>query len=89
MDKFEVLRKLQQIQADNIGVIDCSIEVRKDQCCTRIIFKACNYKQLIDLKVDPENKSKLYIHIFKWKELNCENEFDKIEKEIKKLKDKY
>ena len=89
MDKFEVLRKLQQIQVDNIGVIDCSIEVRKDQWCTRIIFKACNYKQLTNFKVDPENRSKLYIHVFKWEEPNCENEFDKIEKEIDKIRKLY
>ena len=89
MDKYEVLRKLHEIQINELGIIDCSIEVRKDHCCTRIIFTACNYKQLIDSKVDPKNRSKLYIHIFKWEEPDCENEFNKIHNEIKKLKDKY
>jgi hypothetical protein len=86
MDKFEVLKKLQQIQTDNIGVIDCSIESRKDKQSTQFWFRACNYGQLENNQVDPENRSKLYTHRFKWVEPNCENEFDKIEKEINKLR---
>lgn len=89
MDKYEVLKKLHEIQANNIGIIDCSIEVRKDHRCTGIIFRACNYGQLADLTVNPENKSKLYIHTFKWVEPDCEKEFNKIHDEIKMLTEKY
>ena len=89
MDRYEVLRKLHEIQANELGVIDCSIEVRKDHCCTMIIFKACNYGQLPDSTVDPNNKSKLYIHTFKWEEPDCEKEFNNIHDEIKMLTKKY
>lgn len=85
----EVLKKLQEIQANNIGVIDCHIETRKDQNCTQIIFNACNYGFDTEGKIDRKNKSKLYVHRFKWTEPKVENELKTIEEEIKFLRKNY
>lgn len=89
MTKEEVLEKLQKIQADNIGIIDCHIETRKDMDCTQIIFNACNYGFDDNGKIDKRNRSKLYVHRFEWFEPNYESEFKLIDEEIKLLEDKY
>jgi len=89
MTKEEVLEKLQKIQADNIGIIDCDIQTRKDMNSMQIVFNACNYGFDKDGKIDKKNRSKLYVHRFEWKEPNYECEFKLIDAEIKLLKDKY
>ena len=89
MTKEEVLKKLQKIQADNIGIIDCDIQTRKDMDSMQIMFSACNYGFDKDRKIDRKNRSKLYIHKFEWKESNYDNEFMLIDTEIKLLKDRY
>ena len=85
MDKQEVLKKLQEIQVNNIGLVDCHIETRKDMDCTQIIFNMCNYGFDDEGKIDKKNRSKLYVHRFKWSEPKVENEFKKIEEELKLL----
>ena len=89
MTKEEVLEKLQKIQAENIGIIDCDIQTRKDMNCMQIVFNACNYGFDKDNKIDKKNRSKLYVHRFEWKEPNYESEFKLIDAEIKLLKDQY
>ena len=89
MTKEEVLKKLQKIQADNIGIIDCDIQTRKDMDSMQIVFSACNYGFNNDGKIDRKNRSKLYVHKFEWKEFNYDNEFMLIDTEIKLLKDRY
>ena len=89
MTKKEVLEKLQKIQAENIGIIDCDIQTRKDMNCMQIVFNACNYGFDKDGKIDKRNRSKLYVHRFEWKEPNYESEFKLIDAEIKLLKDQY
>lgn len=89
MTKEEVLEKLQKIQVDNIGIIDCDIQTRKDMDSMQIIFSSCNYGFDKNGKIDRKNRSKLYVHKFEWKEKNYENEFITINEEIKLLKDRY
>ncbi len=89
MTKEEVLKKLQKIQAENIGIIDCEIQTRKDMNAMQIIFSACNYGFDKEGSIDLKNRSKLYVHRFEWKEPNYDNEFKTINEEIKMLKDKY
>ena len=85
MTPNEVLKKLQEIQANNIGIIDCHIETRKDMECTQIVFNMCNYGFDDEHKIDKKNRSKLYVHRFKWNEPKVENELKTIENEIKML----
>ena len=89
MTPSEVLKKLQEIQANNIGIIDCHIETRKDQNCTQIIFNTCNYGFDDEGKIDKSNRSKLFVHRFKWNEPKVENELKTIEEEIKMLEKNY
>ena len=89
MNAQEVLKKLQKIQADNIGIIDCDIQTRKDMQMTQIVFNACDYGFDINGKVDKRNRSKLYVHRFKWIDPNYTNELNLINSEINFLKDKY
>ena len=89
MTPNEVLKKLQEIQANNIGVIDCHIETRKDMGCTQIVFNMCNYGFDDELKIDKKNKSKLYVHRFEWYEPKVEKELKTIEEEIKLLEKNY
>lgn len=89
MTQYEILKKLQEIQANNIGVIDCNIETRKDHQCTQIIFKVCDYLFDKNGKIDDKNKSKLYIHRFKWTNPDYTYELKLIDDEIEMLKDIY
>jgi len=93
MSAQELLITLQKIQADNIGVIDCHIETRKDMQTTQIIFNACDYGFDVNGKIDKRNRSKLYVHRFKWIDSNIDpnykNELKVINDEIKLLIDKY
>ena len=89
MTPNEVLKKLQEIQANNIGVIDCHIETRKDMECTQIVFNMCNYRFDGEGKIDKKNRSKLFVHRFKWNEPKVENELKTIEEEIKLLEKNY
>ena len=89
MTPNEVLKKLQEIQANNIGIIDCHIETRKDMECTQIVFNMCNYGFDDELKIDKKNKSKLYVHRFEWYEPKVEKELKTIEEEIKLLEKNY
>lgn len=89
MSAQELLITLQKIQADNIGVIDCHIETRKDMQTTQIIFSACDYGFDINMKIDKRNRSKLYVHRFKWIDPDYKAELKVINDEIKLLKDKY
>ena len=90
MTPNEVLKKLQEIQANNIGIIDCHIETRKDQNCTQIIFNMCNYGFDDEGQIDKKNRSKLFVHRFKWwNEPKVENELKTIEEEIKMLEKNY
>lgn len=89
MTPNEVLKKLQEIQANNIGIIDCHIETRKDMECTQIVFNMCNYGFDDERKIDKKNKSKLFVHRFKWSEPKVENELKTIENEIKLLEKNY
>jgi len=89
MTPNEVLKKLQKIQADNIGIIDCHIETRKDMECTQIIFNMCNYGFNTEGKIDKKNRSKLFVHRFKWIDPNYTEELKVITEEIKMLQKNY
>ena len=89
MDYIETLKRLQAIQLDNIGIIDCHIETRKDMKKTQIFFSMCNYGFDDNNKIDRQNRSKLYVHKFEWKEDNIDKELASIDDEINLLKKKY
>lgn len=93
MDKKEILQILQEYQLKYIDKIDIEIQTRKDQKGMQIIFEACNYKLNEDGKIDRKNRSKLYVHRFKWIDSNIDSnyktELKVINDEIKLLKDKY
>ena len=89
MSVQEVLKKLQEIQVNNIGIIDCHIETRKDMKCTQIIFNMCNYGFDDKRQIDKKNKSKLFVHRFKWTDPNCTEELKVITEEIKMLEKNY
>ena len=63
IEKQYILRELQKLQTLYYGRIDAYIETRKDQELVRISF--CNYDYSNDTK-KIYDKSKLYIHDFKW-----------------------
>lgn len=89
MSAQEVLKKLQQIQADNIGVIDCEIQTRKDMQALQIVFHACDYGFDEEGKINKKNRSKLYVHRFKWADPNYKSELELIDSEIKYLQNNY
>jgi hypothetical protein len=89
MSAQEVLKKLQEIQANNIGIIDCHIETRKDVECTQIVFNMCNYGFDDKRQIDKKNKSKLFVHRFKWTDPNYTEELKVITEEIKMLEKNY
>ena len=89
MSAQEVLKKLEEIQADNIGIIDCHIETRKDMNCTQIVFNACNYGFDNEGKINKKNRSKLYVHRFKWTDPDYTEELKAITQEIKDLDKRY
>ena len=89
MTPQDILKKLQEIQFRNLGMIDCEIQTRKDMNCTQIVFNLCDYGFDNEGKINPKNKSKLYVHRFKWTESNYDNELNLINDEIKFLIDRY
>ena len=89
--KEDTLKELQELQLKYLGDVDMlirmEIQTRKDAGCTMVVTY-CNYK-IIDTQmgkqIDPNNKSKLFIHKLYWNKDN-ENELKQIKLEIEKLK---
>ena len=74
------LERLHHLQSIFCGVVDISIETRKDMRITAVSF--CGYTE------EFESKSKLHIHKLSWDKDNTE-EIEKIKQEIEKLCKKY